>query len=428
MIAQYRPEGSHSGTKCRPLKLAAMIVMAFQTVAFAHAEDPQSKDPKTRIEWIIEKQKEKARNLVPAKSHPIERKLFKYVGENPLNKYMGGIPGLHLRFGGLPTGSGFALGPEYFRPDLTGGQMALRASAIGSMKQWYMLEMELHFPYLFRQYLDLRLKGHRLDANSVDYYGRGPESDKSGRTQYRREENGVNASLGCRPTRRYLSLGFDIGYLWINVGPGQSSLYNSTERQYSPSEAPGIDRQTYYLYFGPFGEFDSRDKPQDPHSGTHFRVAYSHYMDKKFDTYSFQRIHGLIEQYIPFFNKKRVVAVRVSTSLNYGDKDNKIPFYMQPTLGGASDLRGYQRYRFYDNNSFLMNIEYRWEVFTIMDAAVFADMGKVFSRDGDFNFKSLESDAGFGFRFKTRRAVVFRMDTAFSHEGYGLWLTFDHIF
>jgi hypothetical protein len=52
----------------------------------------------------------------------------------------------------------------------------------------------------------------------------------------------------------------------------------------------------------------------------------------------------------------------------------------------------------------------------------------VFSRDGDFNLKNLESNAGFGFRFKTRRAVVFRVDTAFSHEGYGLWITFDHIF
>ena len=114
--------------------------------------------------------------------------------------------------------------------------------------------------------------------------------------------------------------------------------------------------------------------------------------------------------------------------LSYPFSGNRLPFYMQPTLGGTSDLRGYQRYRFYDNNSFVMNAEYRWEIFTLLDAAVFADAGKVFHRDGDFGLEHLESDAGFGFRFKTRHNVAFRIDTAFSHEGYGLWLTFDHIF
>jgi outer membrane protein assembly factor BamA len=114
--------------------------------------------------------------------------------------------------------------------------------------------------------------------------------------------------------------------------------------------------------------------------------------------------------------------------LGYPETGNEIPFYMQPTLGGSSDLRGYRRYRFYDNNLFLLSAEYRWEVFTLMDAAVFMDAGKVFHRDGDFNLENLESDAGFGFRFKTRKAVVFRVDTAFSHEGFGLWITFDHVF
>jgi len=102
--------------------------------------------------------------------------------------------------------------------------------------------------------------------------------------------------------------------------------------------------------------------------------------------------------------------------------------YMQPTLGGASDLRGYRHDRFYDDNIFLLNAEYRWEVFALMDAVFFADAGKVFHRDGDFNLKKCESDVGFGVRFKTRRALVFRVDTAFSHEGFGLWFVFDHAF
>ncbi len=412
----------------RRWKFAAVIFMAVQMTFSVYARNLDSEEPQSRIEWIAEQQKKKARNLVPAQPHKVERGLHKYVGDDPLNKYMGGIPGLHLRFGGLPSGSGFALGPEYVRPDLADGRISFRASAVGSSKRWYKIETELHFPHLSPRYLDVRIKGHRTDANSLDYYGPGSESQKTGRTKYRREENVLDVSVAFRPIRRYLNVGVSSGYMWLNVGPGQSSEYSSSEEQYSPSVAPGIDTQTDYLRYGPFLEIDSRDIPEDPHSGTHLLVKFSRYSDRKYNQYSFGQIDASMEQYLSFFNKKRVIALRVCSVLSYPDERNEIPFYMLPTLGGTSDLRGYRRYRFYDNNLFVVNAEYRWEVFTLMDAALFMDAGKVFHRDGDFNLDNLESDAGFGFRFKARQAVVFRIDTAFSHEGFGVWLTFDHVF
>ena len=338
------------------------------------------------------------------------------------------MSGLRLNLGGLPSGGGFAIGPEYYRTGLLKGQMHFRTSATGSLKLWYEIETELRFPHLADNHLDLDISGRRLDANSVAYYGPGPDSDKAQRTNYRREENALNASLAFKPTRRYLSLGVIAGYLWLNTGPGQSSLYASSEEQFSPMETPGIDHQTDYLRTGLFLDVDSRDQPSDPHAGTHFRVELNRFSDRNFDQYSFRQIDSTIEQYFPFFNEKRVIALRARAVLSYPFSGNRLPFYMQPTLGGTSDLRGYQRYRFYDNNSFVMNAEYRWEIFTLMDAAVFADAGKVFHRDGDFGSEHLESDAGFGFRFKTRHNVALRIDTAFSHEGYGLWLTFDPIF
>lgn len=335
---------------------------------------------------------------------------------------------MRLRFGGLPSGSGFALGPEYFRPDLAKGQVLFRASAIGSAKLWYLVDTELQFPYLARRFLSVGFLGRRIDANSVGYYGPGPDSQKGSRSNYRREENAFGFSLGFKPARRYLSLGFTGGYLWINVGPGMETPFISTEKLFPPAVAPGIDRQANYLRAGPFLEFDSRDRAKDPHKGTHFLAKFNIFDDRKYDRYSFRQVEGSIEQYVPFFNQKRVIALRAKSVLCYPDSGQVVPFYMQPTLGGTSDLRGYRRYRFYDNNLFLMNAEYRWEVFTLMDMAFFADAGKVFHRDGDFNLQHLESDLGFGLRFKSRRAVVFRIDTAFSHEGFALWLTFDHVF
>ena len=408
--------------------LALQLIFIPSPLSSASSQEMEAAEGKSRIELMEKQQQEKAHILTPAKPGKVEQVLEKYIGENPLNKYMGGIHGLHLRMGGLPSGGGFSLGPEYYRPDLVRGAVSFRAAAVGSTKLWYMVETELQFPNLAQRYLDLGFRARRLDANSVDYYGPGSSSLKSDRTDFRREENALEANLGFRPLRRHLTVGYAASYLWLNVGPGQSPLYNSSEKQFTPDMAPGIDRQTHYLRSGPFLEFDTRDKPIDPHGGTHLLAKLSQLNDRKYGQYSFRQLEGSIEQYLPFFNKKRVIALRARSVLSYPDAGNEVPFYTQPTLGGTSDLRGYRRFRFYDNNTFLVNVEYRWELFTLMDGALFADAGKVFHRDGDFSLDDLESDVGFGFRFKTRRAVIFRLDTAFSHEGYGIWLTFDHVF
>ncbi len=384
--------------------------------------------PQSRMEQIEEQQREKAGNLSPSQPGKAERLLEKYIGENPTNKYVGGIPGLHLRLGGMPSGSGFGMGPEYLRPDLLKGNVSFRASAIITNRLWHLIDTELRFPNIARRFLDLSFNGRRLDASSVDYYGSGPYSQKAGHTNYRREESSFDFSLAFRPIGRYLKVGIIAGYQWINIGSGQSSDSNSTEKQHSPITAPGIDLQTNYLRTTPFIEVDSRDRPRDPHAGTYLLVKISRFRDEKRDRFSFRQIDESIEHYISFFNKKRIIALRARTVLSYPDTDHVVPFYMQPTLGGGSTLRGYRRYRFCDNDLFLLNAEYRWEIFTLMDAALFLDSGKVFHRDGDFDLDKLQHDAGFGFRFKTRDAVVFRLDTAFSHEGASLWLVFDYVF
>jgi hypothetical protein len=382
----------------------------------------------TRIETLEAQQKEKAASLTPARPGRAEQFFNKFIGENPLQKSLGDIPGLHIRFGGLPTGSGFGLGLEYHRPDLAKGRMSFRTYAIGSNKLWYSTGAELQFPQIAGGHLELGLKGGYVNGNSFEYYGAGPNSTKTGRTNYLLEEAGLGFSFSVKPTRQYWKLGFEAGYSWINVGPGRSSVYASADQVYSPAEAPGIDRQPNFLRAAPFLEIDTRDLPKDPHSGTHFLAKLHFFNDRDSDLFSFKQVESAVEQYIPFLNKKRVIALRARTVLSYADQGNWVPFYMQPRLGGASDLRGYRRYRFYDNNLFLMNFEYRWEVFTLLDMAFFTDAGNVFHRDKDFSLKKLESDVGFGIRIKSRNAVAFRIDTAFSQEGFGLWFNFDHIF
>ena len=105
-----------------------------------------------------------------------------------------------------------------------------------------------------------------------------------------------------------------------------------------------------------------------------------------------------------------------------------MPFYLQPTLGGSEDLRGFRPFRFYDDNLAVVNAEYRWESFSGLDMVLFADAGKVFHQRSQWNLKDLETSVGFGFRFNVRNSVFMRIDTGFSHEGYQLWLKFNNVF
>src|SRR5207237_5023118 len=106
------------------------------------------------------------------------------------------------------------------------------------------------------------------------------------------------------------------------------------------------------------------------------------------------------QQSFSFFNQKHVIEVVAKTELSLQSEKRVVPFYLQPTLGGDTDLRGFRRYRFYDENSVALTGEYQWEINTGFDMALFVDGGKVFRRPGQLRWSNLAGSAGFGLRFK----------------------------
>jgi outer membrane translocation and assembly module TamA len=73
--------------------------------------------------------------------------------------------------------------------------------------------------------------------------------------------------------------------------------------------------------------------------------------------------------------------------------------------------------------------EYRFEIWSGLDAALFYDAGKVAMQRQDLDFNDLESDYGFGFRFNTDNGLIFRVDSAFgSRDGKHLWMVFGGTF
>jgi outer membrane protein assembly factor BamA len=158
-------------------------------------------------------------------------------------------------------------------------------------------------------------------------------------------------------------------------------------------------------------------------------VAFQRYEDVDSNRFSFNRVDVDLQQYIPLVRDRRVLALHGRVSMSEPDAGAEVPFYFMRTLGGPDDLRGFRNLRFRDRHTLLMQAEYRWEIFTAVDGAIFYDAGKVASRTGDLNLRDLETDYGIGFRFGTINGIFLRVEAAFgSSEGRHFVFRFGHVF
>jgi hypothetical protein len=393
------------------------------------AQDPEADRmaPQSRAGQIELERQQKAQHLEPDSPSSVEHALIVIKEKRIIERITAGIAGFRVRMGGLITGSGFAVGPEYHREDLAKSQVTFRASARGSIQKFYLMDAELDMPKLADDHLFVNLYGIHRNYPHIDYYGPGSNSAKTGRSTWGLEDTSFQLKTGVQPVRG-LRIGGLGRYLLTNVYRGHDDRFVPTDQIFTERTTPGIQFQSDFLQTGAFVQFDWRDNPGGPRKGGNYVAQFSNYSDIRREQYSFSRLDLEAQQYIPFFNERRVIALRGRIEATSPHEGNRVPFYLQPTLGGSEDLRGFRPFRFYDNNAVVLNAEYRWEVFSGLDMALFADAGQVFSDWHQINYRHLNTDAGFGFRFNVRNDVFLRIDTGFSREGFQVWVKFNNVF
>jgi outer membrane protein assembly factor BamA len=336
--------------------------------------------------------------------------------------------GLSLRLGGLATGSGFALGPEYVvkQGDLYDPDLVWSSFAVGSAEGYYKLQTGIQLPRLLDDHAYFSFDALRFDYPRLDFYGPGPDSAKTGRSDYRMQNNEFDIRGGLR-IAKHLQVGLIGSFRNIHLDPGTHSGIAQTALLYTPVLAPGIDRQGNYLSGGFYAEYEGRDAPLDPHSGAYIFTRFQNFTGlnatANYDQFDFDG-----QQYVPFWNRRRVLALHLKSVLTLPHDNSAVPFFLEPTLGGPNDLRGFRPYRFYDRNMVYATAEYRWTVTEALDMAVFADAGKVYRDWNTFSLGQFQSDVGFGLRAKAGSTVPFRIDFGFSREGVQVWLNFYNVF
>jgi outer membrane protein assembly factor BamA len=377
---------------------------------------------RTRAEEIeSEREQKELKREEPAR---MERRLEWLRDARILDKLSEGQRGFGLRVGGLAPGGGFGVGPQYSKEGLWDGRINLSLGAQASMRGYQKQDLHVELPQFLHPRLSLDFYAVHHNYSRLNFYGSGPESERNGRSDYRMEDTAADVTVSFEVLPK-LRAGVSAGYLWNNVGAGTDIRFAPAEQLYP---VPGMDRQANFMRAGAYVQYDRRDFAPGPRSGGNYIAQFHHFTDRTLGQHDFHRLDLEVQQYIPLFNKRRVIALRGRSVNTFKGNANPLPFYMQPMLGGSDDLRGYRPFRFRGDNTLVMNAEYRWEVFSGLDMALFADAGKVYMRKSEFDLDKLASDVGFGFRFNARNTTFMRIDVGFSREGYQVSVKFNDLF
>jgi hypothetical protein len=371
----------------------------------------QSSDEESRQAIVEQAQTTKSTTL-----HPYVPSLVERVVTRAENTLLNGPTKWHPFFENSYSGGGFAPGIGYVQRVSAYSTIDVRGSR--SFKGYKLAETEFLSPRVFDRRGELSVVGGWKDATQVGFYGVGTNTSTSDRTDFAFEQPYAGARLKLRPTRRMLTLvgGTDVARWSFKTPTGTAP---SVDRVYTPATLAGLGATTTYVHSQATVGFDWRPAAAYARRGGFYGVTAHDYTDPD-SRFGFRRVDYELTQHFPILRESWVISLRSQASTTFGKEGQQVPFYLLPSLGGGSSLRGYSSWRFRDRNSLLLQGEWRIMVNRFFDTAVFYDAGKVAHRVSDLDFTGMKHDYGFGARFHTPLATVLRVDIARSSEGTSL--------
>jgi outer membrane protein assembly factor BamA len=415
-----------SGRSVPPPAVCA-VVWLLVLLSPAFAQEPSV--PTTRAEAIAEARADKVAELWPERQSPLVNRVNGLV-ERGFKEGLDsgrGVNGPQIVLGGMRSGQGFTAGLGYRRSDIWQERLGYRATARGTFQGAYLFDFDLDFQGIRTDRSSLRWYTKFESSPDIDYYGLGNTSLQENHTSFGYDDLTSDFDAAYLPAR-HIRLGFTGGYLHARTGRGHDD-FPPIDESFTPDEIPGFEQDTHYTRIGAFADFDFRDSRTGPRSGGLYGMRYREYWDVDRKTFAFRQSEFELQQYLPYFNGGRVVALRAALVLSFPKEGNALPMYLQPALGGNNDIRGFGDYRFRDNHSLYLGAEHRWHVSSNFEMAAFVDGGKVVPLKRDaVEPTHLNYSGGLGLRVRARSAVVSRIDFAFSREGFRAIWTFSDIY
>ena len=409
------------------MRARSLVIALVMTVVSANPLSAQIPEPETREEALRREREAKATQLHPSTPSKLEKALLDLEAGRLFERILNPAEGLYPKFGSITAGSGFSIGPGYRTTQRLGGAVDFSTFAMGSLKKYWIADARVQLPRLASEHVGLDAHVQSYDFQDELFFGVGPDSARSDLVTYGLRNTVVGGLAAVRPTS-WLTVSGAADFLNPRIDPTTGEA-PSIGTLFDDASAPGLADQPDFMRYEGTVDVNLREPRGNPRSGGRYLFTYQRFNDLESNAYSFHRAAAEVQQYLSLFRNRRILALRAMVSASAADQGAQVPFYYLPTLGGPDDLRGFHRDRFSDTHALLLQAEYRWEIFTAVDGAIFYDTGKVASRLEDLNLRDLESDYGFGFRFGSANGVFLRIEAAFgSSDGNHFIFRFNNVF
>jgi hypothetical protein len=343
---------------------------------------------------------------------------------------------LHPVIGGVAPGGSWGAGVGYDAPGR--GPWDGSAKALYTLNKYWVAEASAGYygrRALFEGF------GRARDMTQLDFWGPGTASSLANRSNFRLRDPVVGAQGKFR-LLSWLALGGRVEQLWPDVASGQRDDVLSSELRFTEAEAPGLAVQPRFGRYQGSVDLHFPAAPGDAfYQGTRSRVTYAMFDDQELEQFNFRRLDIEAQQVLGVFIPHHRLTLSGWVSTTMTDAGQSVPFYLQRTLGGRTDvrsvhedrlgsdgtqatLRGYRDLRFRDRHLLLLQAEYRLPVWGPIDATLFADAGKVTGARDDLDLSDLRRDFGFSLSVMKGWATAARMDVGFgSGEGTRIHFT-----
>lgn len=354
-------------------------------------------------------------------------------------------------FGGLEQGAGTGAGIELTTADSIPG-VELRATMLTSSKLYRRFEGEIYIPRIGDDKTHADFWYGYLRRTEDNFFGIGTFTRLSARTNFDIERRSVNGGL-YRDFTEDLQAGIYISYINSNAYDGKGSKWPSIDTVFSGNPSvepatlwtPGLHSGSKLIYYGLFGEYDRRNYEYGLTKGFYFygRFGSVDGLNKGKDLFS---DYGWFDSqldargYIPLFSNQTSLALRLAANLKSAKGSSRIPFYDMAILGGFNYVRGFDTYRYRDDNALIGNLELRQTVYSFkknhrgIDLIGFGDAGQVWGHtlsaiapDGMspnyFANRNWKAGVGGGIQYRHTKSLTVRFDVATSQDGERIYFS-----
>ena len=399
-MSDVRPTGWR-----RPQVTVAAILVIAASIGAARPAMAQN----TRADIIRQEQAERLQQLRPPQPNGAERFLDRLEDWGLIT---GAPRGFYPWFGSVFSGGGFAAGLGGRKP--FGDDGSVNVFGGYSINGFARVQADLALPTFARNRARLTVSGRYIDAPNVRYFGVGNSSDKDDATRFGYTPKTGGVRLDIDASKNFTVAG-GVEYHDISTSGGRTSP--SIEQLFTPADTPGLELSGFtYVNSRASAAFDWRRPLGYSGRGGLLRAQFDDFRERDNDLYSFQSLEGEVIQLIPILRANWVIALRGLATVTDIKDTGSVPYFLLPSIGGGSTVRGYPDFRFRDRNRLVMNAELRWTPARFLDMAVFYDTGKVAERRRDLDFQDLKESYGIGMRLIGLQGYAFRIEAAHSRE------------